>query len=86
MYSSTHSLISALGGGEWSASRPGRFTPRERASGTPWIGSCVVPKRTVLITNNASFGVLFLVIHIFTPGHGVNFSLGLYFMQINSEP
>jgi hypothetical protein len=28
-YSSTHSLTSALDEGEWSASRPGRFTPRE---------------------------------------------------------
>jgi hypothetical protein len=37
-YSSTHSLTSALDGGEWSASRPGRFTPRERAPGTHWIG------------------------------------------------
>jgi len=26
-YISTHSLISALDGGEWSASHPGRFTP-----------------------------------------------------------
>jgi hypothetical protein len=25
-----HSLTSALDGGEWSTSRPGRFTPRER--------------------------------------------------------
>jgi hypothetical protein len=33
-YSSTHSLTSALDGDEWSASRPGRFTPRERARGT----------------------------------------------------
>jgi hypothetical protein len=32
-YSSTHSLTSALDADEWSASRPGRFTPRERA---PW--------------------------------------------------
>jgi hypothetical protein len=32
--SSTHSLTSALHGGEWSASRPARFTPRERARGT----------------------------------------------------
>jgi hypothetical protein len=32
-YSSTHSLTSALDGGEWSVSRPGRFIPRERASG-----------------------------------------------------
>jgi hypothetical protein len=35
-YSSTHSLTSALDGGEWSASRLGRFTPRERAPGTHW--------------------------------------------------
>jgi hypothetical protein len=27
---STHSLTSALDGGEWSASHPGRSTPRER--------------------------------------------------------
>jgi hypothetical protein len=31
-------------GGEWSASRPGRFTPRERAPGTPWIGGWVGPR------------------------------------------
>jgi hypothetical protein len=37
MYSSTHSLTSALDGGEWLASRPGRFNPRKRASGTHWI-------------------------------------------------
>jgi hypothetical protein len=37
-YSSTHSLTSALDGGEWSASRLGRFTHRERAHGTHWIG------------------------------------------------
>jgi hypothetical protein len=43
-YSSTHSLTSALDGGEWSASRPGRFTPRERVSGTHWIGSWVRPR------------------------------------------
>jgi hypothetical protein len=30
-YSSTRSLTSALDGGEWSASRPGRLTRRERA-------------------------------------------------------
>jgi len=34
---SGHSLISALGGCEWLASRPGHFTPRERASGVHWI-------------------------------------------------
>jgi hypothetical protein len=36
-YSATHSLTSALDGGEWSVARPGRFTPRERALDTHWI-------------------------------------------------
>jgi hypothetical protein len=39
--SSGHSLTSALDGGEWSASRLGRFTPRERARGTHWIRAWV---------------------------------------------
>jgi hypothetical protein len=34
----------ALAGGEWSASRPGRFTPGERAPGTHWIGGWVDPR------------------------------------------
>jgi hypothetical protein len=42
-------LISALDGGEWSASRPGRFTPRERAPDTHCIGGWVGP-RAVLDT------------------------------------
>jgi hypothetical protein len=37
-------LTSALAGGEWSAPRPGRFTPGERALGTHWIGGWVDPK------------------------------------------
>jgi hypothetical protein len=37
-------LTSALDGGEWSASRPGSFTPRERAPGTHWIGGWVGPE------------------------------------------
>jgi hypothetical protein len=37
-------LDSALDGGEWSASCPGRFTPRERAPGTHWIGGWVGPR------------------------------------------
>jgi hypothetical protein len=36
-----HSLTSALDGGEWSVSRPGRFTPKERAPGIHWIGGLV---------------------------------------------
>jgi hypothetical protein len=41
-YRSTHPT-SALDGGEWSASRPGRFTPRERVSGVHWIGGWMGP-------------------------------------------
>jgi hypothetical protein len=37
-------LTSALAGGEWSASRPGRFTPEERAPGTHWIGGWAYPR------------------------------------------
>jgi hypothetical protein len=34
-------LTLALVGGEWSASRSGRFTPRESDSGAHWIGGWV---------------------------------------------
>jgi hypothetical protein len=44
MYISIHSLTSALDGGEWSASRPGRFTPKERATHTHSIGDWVGPR------------------------------------------
>jgi hypothetical protein len=43
-YRSTHSLTSTLDGGERSASRLGRFTPRGRAPGTHWIGGWVGPQ------------------------------------------
>jgi hypothetical protein len=43
-YSTTHSLTSALDGGEWSASRLSRFTLTERAPGTHWIGGWVDPR------------------------------------------
>jgi hypothetical protein len=39
-----HSLTSALGGGEWSASRPGRFTPRERDPCNHWLGGWMGPR------------------------------------------
>jgi hypothetical protein len=39
-----HYLTSALDGGEWSASRPGRFTPKEIALSTHWIGGWVGPR------------------------------------------
>jgi hypothetical protein len=37
-------LASALDGGEWSASRPGHFTPWEISSDTHWIGGWVGPR------------------------------------------
>jgi hypothetical protein len=42
--SSTHYLTSALDAGKWSASHPGRFTPRERTPATHWIGGWVGPR------------------------------------------
>jgi hypothetical protein len=38
-----HFLTLALAGGEWSALRPGRFTPKERAPGTHRIGGWMDP-------------------------------------------
>jgi hypothetical protein len=43
-YSFTHFFNSALDGGEWSASRPGRFTPSERPPDTHWIGGWMGPR------------------------------------------
>jgi hypothetical protein len=37
-------LTLALAGGEWSASRSGRFTPGGGAPSTPWIGGWVDPR------------------------------------------
>jgi hypothetical protein len=34
----------ALDGGEWPSSRPGHFTPRERAAGRHWIGGWLRPR------------------------------------------
>jgi hypothetical protein len=44
MYICTHSLTLALDGGGWSASRSGRFTPRERAPGAHWIRGWIGPR------------------------------------------
>jgi hypothetical protein len=37
-------LTSVLAGGDWSASRSGRFTSEERAPGSHWIGGWVDPR------------------------------------------
>jgi hypothetical protein len=39
-----HIFLPRLVEGEWSISRPGRFTPGERAPGTHWIGGWVDPR------------------------------------------
>jgi hypothetical protein len=44
MYRFTSFLASALAGGEWSDSRPGRFIAGERVLGTYWIGGWVDPR------------------------------------------
>jgi hypothetical protein len=47
-YSSYSFTTSALDGGEWSASRPGRpFTPGERTPGTHWTGGWVSPRASL---------------------------------------
>jgi hypothetical protein len=59
-------LNSALAGGEWSVSRPCRFTPGERAPSTHWIGGWVDPragldhlqKRTFLTLPGLELGAL----------------------------
>jgi hypothetical protein len=53
-YNSTHSLTSELDGGEWSALRPGRFTPGGRARGTHWIGGWVGPTAVLSAVNNTN--------------------------------
>jgi hypothetical protein len=45
-------LTSALDGGEWSASLPGRFTPGERAPDTHWIGGCMGPGLDAIVEKN----------------------------------
>jgi hypothetical protein len=43
-------LTSALVGGEWSVSRPGRFNPRERVPNTYSIGGWVDPRADLDVT------------------------------------
>jgi hypothetical protein len=62
-------LTSALAGGKWPASRPSRFTPRERAPGTNWIGDWA-SLRTDLDDeekNNAHTGVRTLTLRPSSP-------------------
>jgi hypothetical protein len=45
-------LTSALDEGEWSASRPGRFTTGEIAPGTHWIEGWVSPRAALEAVEN----------------------------------
>jgi hypothetical protein len=51
-------LASTLGGGEWSASRPGRFSPGERSHGTHWIGGWVDPRAGLGEVEKGKFSTL----------------------------
>jgi hypothetical protein len=55
MCSSTHSLTLELGGCEWSASRPGRFTARERGQG---MLQCVTTFDMDKVTNCVSWNII----------------------------
>jgi hypothetical protein len=48
-------LTSALAGGEWSASRPGRFIPEKRAPRTHCIGGWVGPRAGLHVVEKRKF-------------------------------
>jgi hypothetical protein len=48
--------VSVLDGGEWSASLPSHFTPRERAPGTHWIGGWLGPRAVRIIHKQNPIG------------------------------
>jgi hypothetical protein len=54
-------LTSAVDGGEWSVSRPVRFAPRERASGTHLIGRWVSPRAGLDTVSNPDHPIVQLV-------------------------
>jgi hypothetical protein len=56
-------LISALVGGEWSASRPDRFTP-----GAHYIGGCVEPRASLDDVEKRSLKCMRLKYEVFVSG------------------
>jgi len=60
-------LTSALDEGEWSASCPGCFTPRERAPGTQWKGGWVGPRTSLDTCAILLFKFFRLVLHLKKP-------------------
>jgi hypothetical protein len=63
-YSFNHSLTSALDWGEWSASRPARFTHRERAPGTHWIGGLTGPRAVLDAMDDIGIIIIIIIIII----------------------
>jgi hypothetical protein len=51
-------LTLAISGGEWAASRSGRFIPGKRAPGTHWIVGCVGPGAGLDDVENRKFFTL----------------------------
>jgi hypothetical protein len=51
-------LISVLAVGEWSVSRPGRFTSEERSLGTHLLGGWVGPRAGLEDVENRKFSTL----------------------------
>jgi hypothetical protein len=81
-------LTSALDGGEWSASRRSRFTPRERAPGNHWIGGWVGPravldavKRKLLLI----IIIIIIIIYIISLQNGQYFCNNVYVSVLNIE-
>jgi hypothetical protein len=79
-YSFTHSLTSALDRGEWSASRPGPFTPRERDPGTHRIGGWVGSRAGLDAV------VFSLIVEIFNTSLYQTFQYSLLVTSSNSRP
>jgi hypothetical protein len=51
-------LTSALGGGEWSDSRPGRFITGDGHPGTHWIGGWVGPRASLNSVSREKYPLL----------------------------
>jgi hypothetical protein len=62
-------LISAPDGGEWSTSRLDRFTTKEKAPGTHWIGGWVSPRFGLDTVENIKISLPLLACWELNPGY-----------------
>jgi hypothetical protein len=67
-------LTSALDGSEWSASRLGRFNPRERVPGHHWIGGWMGPRAVLdaVVKRKIIIIIIIIIIKLFFYGRSVN--------------